>query len=102
MLHYSCLSTFFPFFFAGQINYLLGIVIAIIEHIKLVGMGGGVSSLNNTLKLHSAISFFFEKSNNIVNLFWLPNGLGRIRTLLLRISERICWHIVIAANRSLA
>lgn len=56
MLHYSCLSIFFAVK-DEQINYLLGIVIDIIEHIILVGMGGGVSSLNNTLKLHSA-NFF--------------------------------------------
>lgn len=41
------------------ITYLLGIVQDMIEPIILTGDGRWVSSLKNTLKLHSAIFMFF-------------------------------------------
>lgn len=47
--------------------------------------GRWVSSLNNTLKLHSAIFmlFFFFKQINFVNIFWLPIISGRIQDIAL-------------------
>lgn len=76
------------------ITYLLGIVLDIIEYIILMGMGRWVSSLNNTLKI--AFSNFFEDF-----FFGCLSVQEEFRILLLCITDKICWHIVIAANRSL-
>lgn len=64
--------------------------------------GRWVSSLNNILKLHSAIfMFFFFLRKKFVNIFGCLSFQEEFRTLLLRITDRICRHVVIAANRSL-
>lgn len=65
--------------------------------------GGWVSSLNNTLKLHSAIFLFFVFLNKYILLifFGCLSFQEEFRTLLLCITDRICQHVVIAANRSL-
>lgn len=82
------------------ITYLLGNVL----HDRTYNTyrdGWWVSSLNNTLKLHSAIFMFFFKKKKIVNIFGCLSFQEEFRTLLLRITDRICRHVVIAANRSL-
>lgn len=67
------------------ITYLLGIVLDIIGHIILMGMGGG-SQVLITLKIAFSnfyVCFFLRKTCNFLFIFWLPISSGRIQDIAL-------------------
>lgn len=84
-----CCIIFVNLFFAvkdGYNNLFAGNCTRYNRTYKTYGDGRWVSSLNNTLKLHSAIFLFFKKNRKVaifVYYFWLPISSGRIQDIVL-------------------